>query len=256
MNRYATFLGLSLFVFGITGCGKKDDASVEHANKVTKRDDTVSEILLAFNNKDYETSERLIFSFLSEFPDDAATPSMQLRLADIQYELQKYPQAYGAYRDFSERYPAHEKAEYAVYKAAHAKFVQANHVNCDPTPTEETIRHCKSYLARNDFNEFRTQMRNLERTCQQRLIDREFYIANSYINQHKLTSAHNRLDLIKSSFDLSAYNAEDKALFYQAKLAKKENNMEELSDIIENLHADHPTSHFTAMADRLEKSWF
>ena len=254
MKKKSSLLAVSCFVLALGGCGKQ--AAEKEAAQGKSKQEQAEAIFLAFNNKDYTSSGTLLASYLNAYPDDDKVPSFKLMLADLQYEQEQYPQAYVGYRDFAERYPAHAQAEYATYKAAHAKFAQANHVNCDATPTEETIRYCKSYLARNDFTQFREQMRNLERTCQQRLIDREFYIANNYINQHKLVSAKNRLDSIKTSFDLAAYNAEDKALFYEAKLAKEEHKSDELAQLVENLHAQHPQSHFTAMADRLDGGWF
>jgi len=239
----------SLLLVG--GC-KKKEATTEVAPALTpeQKKGMVSDIFIAVNKRDYETAHRLILKYLDLYPGDSEVVSFKLMLADIAYEQGKYAEAYEAYCHFQEYYPADPHSEYVAYKAAHAKFNQANHVTCDSTPVEKTLELCKAYLARRDYVRYRTQMEDLERTCQRNLLDKELYVVNSYLNQRRYASARHRLTFISQKFDLEE-NGKDHYLLCMAKLAKAENNTEELSRVVDDLHAEYPQSQCTAMADRL-----
>lgn len=247
-----------LFVAGagvlacISGCRKQESAQAEVVpqNEEVKKQD-VDTIFTAFNARHYEHAQHAIGKFIENYPEDTHIPSFKLMVADMKYELGQFEQAYEGYRHFQEYYPANEQAEYAAYKAAHAKFNLANHVNCDTAPIDATIALCRDYTSRSDYKQFRNQMEDLQRTCQRHLLDKELYVLNTYINQSRLASARHRLDLIKQNFNLEGGGAHDKLLFYQAKLAKCENNSDELQQMVSDLTELYPRSQFTAMASRL-----
>lgn len=236
----------------VVGCRKQEVAKQEHApqSNEAKKDD-VATIFTAFNERHYEQAQHAIGKFIEEYPEDSHIPSFKLMVADMKYELGQFESAYEGYRHFQQYYPANEQAEYASYKSAHAKFNLANHVNCDTAPIDATIALCRDYTSRSDYQQFRRQMEDLQRTCQRHLLDKEFYVVNTYINQSRLASARHRLDQIKQNFDLESDGTQDKLFFYQAKLAKSENNLDELHQMVDDLTALYPRSQFTAMASRL-----
>lgn len=243
-------LGLTLFT--LNGC-KKEAEEVAAEDTGTKQEQEHKAIFVAFNHKNYDHTLQLANAYINNYPQDKQVPALKLMMADIWYEQAEYPQSYVAYREFERMYPAEPRAEYAAYKAAHAKFNQANSIDCDSTPTQETVMLCQEYKARADYQQFRRQIEDLENTCQQRLVDQEFYIANTYMTQQRLASARKRLEEIEDRFDLEQFGGRDKLNFYRAKLAKQENNTEELAVLVDDLASEFPQSKFTAMAQQLTK---
>ncbi|MDQ5890542.1 MAG: Outer rane assembly lipoprotein YfiO [Candidatus Dependentiae bacterium] len=245
---FGAFCGAALF-FG--GCGgKKKEIVIVTPESAEKKKEMASNVFLAVNKRDYDNAQRMIGDFIDLYPGDPEIASFKLMIADVKYEQEKFAEAFEAYQHFQEYYPADQHAEYAAYKAAHAKFNQANHVTCDSTPIEKTLELCKAYLARQDYVRYKTQIEDLARTCERNLLDKELYVVNSYLNQQRYASARHRLTNISERFDLSQ-DGKDHYLFCKAKLAKAENNTDELATVIDDLHAEYPRSQFTAMAERL-----
>lgn len=234
------------------GCGKKKEEpeKVVVVDAAERKKELVANIFTAVNKRDYDNAQRMIADFIDFYPGDTEIPSFKLMLADVKYEQEKFAEAFEAYEHFQEYYPADQHAEYAAYKAAHAKFNQANHVACDSTPIEKTLELCRSYLAHRDYLRYRAQMEDLARTCERNLLDKELYVVNSYITQNRFASARHRLSTVADRFELSM---EGKAhyLYCKAKLAKAENNEGELAATMDDLHTGFPESQFTVMADRL-----
>ncbi|MGD1997291.1 MAG: outer membrane protein assembly factor BamD [Candidatus Dependentiae bacterium] len=247
-----TLLLLALSLFALNGC-KKDAVESDAQSDQTKEEQDHRAIFVAHNNKNYDHTLQLIGNFLNDHTQSKHEQSLRLMMADVLYEQESYHAAYDAYRSYEQNYPASPRAEYAAYKAAHAKFNQANRIECDSTPTEETVLLCQEYKARSDYQQYRRQIEDLENTCQQRLVDKEFYVANTYMTQQRFASARKRLEQIEEKFDLDLFGGADKLNFYKAKLAKQENNTEALAALIGEMEVAHPQSKFTAMAQQLNK---
>lgn len=236
------FLALAV----LTGCGKKK----EETRPVLDRDEHAANIHTAFNNRDFAKTEHLIARFITEHPQDTHVASFKLMLADLKYEKGEFPASYEAYQHFQEYFPADPRADYAAYKAAHARFNQANHIHCDSSAVEATISLCRNYKSHDGYTKYRDQMNDLEQTCQRHLLEKELYTVNSYLNENRLASAKHRLKAIRKNFDLTD-GGNDMVLFYEAKLAKTEGDADGLSRLVEDLHEAYPRSQFTAMAHRL-----
>lgn len=244
---------LSLCAVGMivtSGCRKKEEVAVVAPESPEKKQEMISNIFTAVNKRHYDAAQNMLATFVDLYPGDPEIASFKLMVADVKYEQGKFAEAYEAYKHFEEYYPADQRAEYALYKSAHAKFNQAHHAACDSTPIEETMQLCRSYLNHPEYVRYRTQVEDLVRTCEKNLLDKELYVVNSYLTQQRFASARHRLEYVAQKFDL-AHNGKDHYLYYRAKLAKAENNQGELARMIDDLHADYPQSPVTAMADRL-----
>ena len=243
--------GFCLIGLLVAGCGNKKVPGVaQAADTPEKKKEMVANIFTAVNKHDYDKAQNLIMSFVDLYPGDPEIASFKLMIADVSYEQKKFAEAYEAYQHFQDYYPADLRAEYAAYKAVHAKFHQAHHVTCDSGPIESTLQLCRDYMVHNEYVRYRPQIEDLARTCQHNLLDKELFVVNSYLSQQRYASARHRLEYVAQKFDLDQ-NGKDHYLFCKAKLAKAENNKDELVQLVDDLHAAYPQSQFTAMADRL-----
>jgi len=254
--RSVIIFSLSIGMLLVQGC-LKERAKVAPVERIDTQSGSADQqelktrITSALEVGNYEYVKDLLHKYISTYPDDAKLPSFRLMLADVYYELEQYAAAYETYNAYHQYYPSSKHAEYALYKAAHAQFAQSNDVACDATPVEKTIELCNDYLAKGEYQEYRAQIKELLHTCQQRLLNKEFLIAKAYMAQNRLASAKNRLKYISDTFDLAEHNGQDKLLFYNAKLARQEDNTELMNGIVSELHELYPDSRFTAMAQRV-----
>jgi len=251
MKKFAVILLLSAGLV-VSGCLKKTEKAqvAPAADSKEQKQQLAADIFLAANKHEYDNASRLITAFLDQYPSDSEIPLFKLMLADVKYEQERFAEAYEAYKSFQEYYPAHQRTEYALYKAAHAKFNQANHITCDSGPVEDTLKLCEEYGHHADYGTYKDKMDDLARTCERNLLDKELYIVNSYLNHQRYASARNRLDYIAQRFDLSK-DGKDHYYFCRAKLARAENDTENLARLVDDLHTEYPRSQFTVMADRL-----
>jgi outer membrane assembly lipoprotein YfiO len=250
MKKYTLLGACALMIVLASGCGKKQETPVDAADLTAKKTEMTSAIFTAVNKRNYDHAQDLLTAFVDLFPGDVQIASFKLMIADVHYERGHYAEAYEAYKHFQDYYPADQRAEYALYKSAHAKFNQAHHAACDSSPIEETLMLCREYCNHADYLQYRVQIEDLARTCKKNLLQKDLYVVNSYLTQQRFASARHRLEYIASKFDLKQ-DGEDHYLFYKAKLARAENNQAELARTIDDLHADYPDSPVTAMADRL-----
>ena len=251
MKKYTILMMCVAGMVFVSGCRKKQEAPVEvGADSVEKKKELAAKIFTAVNKRNYESAQDMLATFVDLYPGDGEIASFKLMVADVKYEQGKFEEAYEAYKHFQEYYPADQRAEYALYKSAHAKFNQAHHAACDSTPIEETVEICRNYLNHPDYLRYRTQIEDLVRTCEKNLLDKELYVVNSYLTQQRFASARHRLEYVTQKFDL-AQSGQDHVLYLKAKLAKAENDQGELARVVDDLHAQYPQSPVTAMADRL-----
>jgi outer membrane assembly lipoprotein YfiO len=250
--RHLLAFGLAAGLCVVSGCKKevKKEETIETTSTSERHQRLTATILQAMNNRDYETVQRALGQFFDEYPNDKETARFKLLLADTLYEEGNYEAACEAYNSFREYYPADTHVEYALYKEAHAKFNCSNHVNCDSAPVEATLALCREYRNHGEYQKYRQHMADLERTCQKNLLDKELYVAKSYLDQNRLASARHRLNSIEETFDLSEFG-KDQLGFYRLQLAKRENDTQAMAELMDDLHTMHPNSPFTAMAHRM-----
>lgn len=252
-NRLTLVLCSALVIL-VTGCGNNQHESVSKTEAENYREELYNTLTASFTQQHYAATEHRLREFVERYPDDERRSSCELMLADVLYELEKYLESFERYRHFVDFYPADHRAEYALYKAAHAQFAQATGIACDSTTTEETIGLCDEYLSHEEFNKYRPEIESLRHTCNKRLLDKELYIANAYLQEGRVQSAAQRLAYVREHFDLAQASAEDKVMYYEAKLAQKENRLSDAEGIVASLTENHPQSRFATMAKMLTRT--
>lgn len=256
MYQYVVWCaGFCVLLFS-TGCVSEKDVSEVGGVVQGMREESYASLSRSFKEGLYARAVVELRSFMEQYPDDERRALCQLMLADALYELKEYPEAYERYRHFADFYPADRRAEYALYKGAHAKFAQAPGVHCDSTAVEEAQALCTEYLAHEEYKTYRTLMESLEQKCTQRLLEKELYIAYSYLHEGRVQSARQRLDDIKKNFDVEKQGVGDRVLYYEARIAHQQNRSADAEASLEALRATYPQSHFTTMAQLLTKQSF
>lgn len=246
----------SALLFLTGGCAKKKETKPSPESSF---DQLKGQIVFAQEKKKLTLLTQHLEQMIREHSEHSDIPLFKLQLAETYLQAGNLASAYTMFKHFSKMYPAHEKAEYANYKAIVAQFYQTLKINrdCDTTETEKTIALCKEYLDNEKLQAYVPDIRDIHETCFARLVDKEVYIFNHYIRHAKYQSAEKRLVKIKEHYLSKDQSLEPRILFLECKLAQCTKNDSLASDDLRLLSEKYPTSQFTRMAENLNnKSFF
>lgn len=247
-SKYAmmiNYTALLLTVILVTSCAKqkkKEEMSFEELRKKTfaclekKRNDEAAEYL-----------EQII----AQNPDRSDIARYKLLLAEVYFKTGKYPSAFELYDHYNQFYPADTRAEYAKYRSILSKFYQTLRTDCDQTQTEETTKLCQEYLDNSSYKKYATDVADINKTCQHKLVDKEVYVFNFYLKQGEYEAAKGRLHHIREAFLNKNPHLEARLLYLESQLAQKQKNLALVKENLEKLSAQFPESQFTPMTQAL-----
>jgi outer membrane protein assembly factor BamD len=203
-------------------------------------------------NKREDLASEYLEEIVTRFSDRQDISQHKLALAETYFKLGKFPSAYELYNNFAQFYPSDEKAEYAKYRAILSKFYQTLNPNCDQTTTIEATTLCKEYLDIPAYKKYASDIRDIQHTCEIKLIDKEVYVFNFYLNQKKYTAAQNRINTLEKEYLPKNPSLEARILYLKCQLAKKQRKNPEFKQHLEQLLIKFPDSQFTQLAQGIK----
>lgn len=247
MSRLCGFVLVAGSFLLSVGCSKhipakkKKDAQelVELKNEVLKRRAA----------QDYEGAIASLQRIIREHPDHEGMNNVKLMLADSFMKVKQYPAAFTLYDNFVLNYPSDKQSEFARYQAILAKFYQTLSPDRDQTVTQETMTLCDAYLASLSNQMYRKDVADIYNTCEQKLIDKELYVYNFYLNKGEYQAAGKRLEYLREHYlGKQKEDLEPRLMFLECKLAEAQHKHEALEKIAENLCEIYPESLYARMA--------
>ena len=147
---------------------------------------------------------RTYFSHLYEsFPNDPLGRRSLLKIADTYYE-QGDPvnlvEAQYKYRDFINRYPTSELADYAMLRIAMCSFKQMERPDRDQAKTREAVEKFDDMLRAHPRSELRAEAEARRQEALNRLARHEHMVARFYIKRGSHTSAVQRLNYLIDTY--------------------------------------------------------
>jgi outer membrane assembly lipoprotein YfiO len=247
----------SLLICGcllLSGCGKQKQ-SKKNQNKKTKKSMDVAQLQNKANNyiqkKDYESAIELLEKIIAQNQESDQIHNHKIALADAYFRAGKYQPACDLYGHFNMYYPSDSNAEYAKYKSVLSKFYQTLKTDCNQEPTQDTIKLCLEYCKNISYNKYRRDVCDIQNTCEHKLIDKEIYVYNFYLQQGEYKAAQNRLNNLKTKFLVSKTSLEPRLLYLECKLAQKSKNDKLAEENLKVLFSKHSNSQYTRMAQSL-----
>src|SRR5688572_18344978 len=147
---------------------------------------------------------RTYFSHLYEtYPNDPLGRRSLLRIADTYYE-QGDPvnlvEAQYKYRDFINRYPTSEQADYAMLRIAMCSFRQMEKPDRDQQKTREALEKFEDMIKTFPKSPLRAEAEAKRQEVLDRLAKHEHMVARYYIKRGSYTSALQRLNYLVDTF--------------------------------------------------------
>lgn len=147
---------------------------------------------------------RTYFSHLYEsFPNDPLGRRSLLRIADTYYE-QGDPvnlvEAQYKYRDFINRYPTSDQADYAMLRIAMCSFKQIEGADRDQTKTREAVEKFDAMLRAHPKSALKAEADARRQDALDRLAKHEHMVARFYIKRGSNISAVQRLNYLIDTY--------------------------------------------------------
>jgi outer membrane assembly lipoprotein YfiO len=232
----------------ISGCAKqksKEELTFEELK---------SNAQVALKNKKFQDAAEMLETIVARFSDRPDIAKYKLALAQLYYKEGRFPSSYELYNHYSQFYPGDINAEVAKYRAVMAKFNQTLRNDCDQTTTIETLQLCNEYLQNHNYQKYVQKVKDIQYTCQNKLINKEIYVFNFYLKRGKYEAANNRIKHLEKEFLPNYKSLEAQLLYMKCQVAQKTKNIDTLKETLNKLSSDYPETRYAQMAQTLTSS--
>jgi outer membrane protein assembly factor BamD len=208
------------------------------------------------DNKNYLEAQKYYDYVKSKFPYLEAATTAELRLADVDFEREKYIESRDRYLNFVKLHPTHPKVDYAAYRAAvtHFKDMPSDFFLLPPSREKDQAEVRASSLAMADFirnypkSEFVPEAQKVLDDVRKRLAEHELYVADFYSRREKWPAVIGRLNVVANQYGGLGY--EEKVYFGLYDAYRKMNDSTKAEESLKTLVAKYPD---TPAAKRAQK---
>jgi outer membrane protein assembly factor BamD len=209
---------LAIPALGLTtlGCGateKRTTGGILQYSEGARR--AYEEAMVAFKDRDWLEAQARLRDVRRRFSFSEYSPLAQLRLADIEFEQEKWIEAISAYKGFNRENPRHPQAGWAHMRIARSYYNEISDALLLPAQEErdqsavvEASREIQQYLEEYPEGPEHEQMKVLGANALARLVDHELYVARFYMGRGKLDAALGRATYAVTKFRGSSKDVE------------------------------------------------
>lgn len=235
LQRLVFVVGLGL---GLAACDL--DLSARHAT-LTYTDDAraaYNQAMEAYKGKDWESAKSLFGEIRKIFSYSRYARLAELRLADIEFEQEKYSEAISAYREFAQNHRNDPDVEYARFRMVRALFLDIDDTIMLPPQEErdqatanEAYKEIRSY--NREFPKSRNRLYALYMldVVTGRLFRHELYVARYYLKEDNFDAALIRIDYALKHYPESSLVPE--ALVLKGETLMKMKKLDEAREVFE-----------------------
>lgn len=169
----------------------------------------------------YQIALDKLRSIKNKFPYSKYSLEAQLRIADVYFMQEAYPEAAAAYESFADLHPKHEKVAYALYRVGKSYFNDVpDPIARDLTSAQRSLDAYSDFLRRFSTSAEADEARKDVTQLRKLLAEKEFYIAEFYLKRSSYRAAKPRLEKV-----ITMYPETEAAKEAQKKLAGIEENV-------------------------------
>ncbi|MDI1478990.1 outer membrane protein assembly factor BamD [Polyangium sp. y55x31] len=173
------------------------------------------EAMRSYRSKAWEDARALFAEVRKLFPYSRYATLAELRIADVEFEQEKYADAVSAYREFIQNHRTDRDVEYARYRIAKSLFRDIDDTFLLPPQEErdqgtalEAYRELGAFLRDNPRSRYTEDVRKMHDAVQGRLMRHELYVARFYLRQDVYPATIARIDHALKLFPGSALEPE------------------------------------------------
>ena len=245
-------LGVALAAPLLTACDKDSRANTPlDYSENAKRDYEAA--MDAFDDKNWESARQQLNEVKRKYGYSRYARLAELRLADADYEQDKFAEATAGYKSFVHDYPNDPEIPYARYKvtmtqydAVSASFLLPSLEERDLAYVNDAHASIRSFL--NDYpnSEHSPQLSYMQSVVTGLLARHELYVARFYLDRGKFEPAVARIEYCLRTYADSGLEPEGMVLLGEVYLKQKERL--KARTVLQLVLSRYPTSPFTVPA--------
>jgi outer membrane protein assembly factor BamD len=209
--------------------------------------------LAAFEDKNWELANELLGEVKRKYAYSRYARLAELRLADANFQQDKYAEAISGYKEFVHDHPNDPEVPYARYRVAKGEFDSVSQSVMLP-PLEErdlasvndALATLRNYLSDYPASEHTDEMHYMLDVVLGLLARHELYVARYYLNTGRFDAATARCEYALAKFKSSGLEPEGLVLLGEIYLKQK--RRKDARDIFNRVLTQYPESAFAVPA--------
>lgn len=173
----------------------------------------------ALENKDFLKSQKYFEYVRAKFPYQEAAREAELRLADLDFAREAYPEARDQYQSFIKLHPTHAKVDYAAFRSAltHVEEYPSDFFALPPSEEKDQVEiraglsTMEEFLRQYPDSEFAPEAKKHADEARKRLAEHELYVARFYTKRERWKAVAQRLEALLTKYPGTPF--EEEALF-------------------------------------------
>ncbi|NOX25004.1 MAG: outer membrane protein assembly factor BamD, partial [Deltaproteobacteria bacterium] len=145
-----------------------------------------------FNRGEYDAALKKFNDIRDRFPFSKAGLLAELKSADCEYYLQRYPEAIALYNDFASNHPTNEAIPYVIFQIGISYYKQIGTIDRDPGSAKSAITTFAKLIKEYPQSPYIVEAKSRRLAALNFLANHEFYVANFYVRTDELTEAVGR----------------------------------------------------------------
>jgi outer membrane protein assembly factor BamD len=250
-----TITCLTAFLFLSTGCASLDRPAGD-PDYAAQAEENLRLGNEALENRDFFTAQKYFDFVRTKFPYLEASREAELRLGDLDFEQDRFPEARERYESFIKLHPTHPKVDYAAYRSAltHFKDMPSEFFLLPPSEEKDQTEVQAAHRAMNNFlrqypdSQYAKEAKEQAELAKQKLAEHELYVAAFYRKRERWPAVAQRLEGLLSRYQGTKYDEEAFFSLHEAyvKLKQPERAQETLRKLIQKMPG-------TPAADRAQR---
>jgi outer membrane protein assembly factor BamD len=211
--------------------------------------------LHAFEDRNWEAVDQMMNEVRRKYGYSRFARLAELRLADANFEQEKFAEAITGYKAFVHDYPNDPEVPYARYRVAKAQYESVSQSVLLPPLEERDLASVNDALASirsfvDDYpnSEHAVELRYMLQVVTGLLVRHELYVARFYLRRDNFKAAVMRIEFALRNFKNSGLEPEAMVLLGEVYLKEKERA--KAREVLEKMLRDYPDSAFSVPARR------
>lgn len=194
----------------------------------------------AFGKSSYERAIEIWKQVRESFPGPELASKAEIGIANAYFLNGDYIEAAAAYEDFRKMHPAHELAQFALYRQGLASYNLITGIDTDQTPTKNALTLFESFVRQYPASEYAAKVQEKITECRGKLAQYEIYVGRFYYRTDSYKAAAARFELALVNFP--DYTGHDETLLYLGKSYRELKERERMRTALSRLVREYPAS--------------
>ena len=202
---------LPLLALSLSACASFGTFAGQEGGEVTFAADAEQNMAKgdeAMNAKNYAEAASYFEFVKTKYPYLELAKTAELRLADADFERERFAEARDRYQNFGRLHPTHPRVDYAAFRAAltHYKEIPSDFFLLPPASEKDQVEVRNAASAMTDFlhnfpnSEHLAEAKKVLDEVRLRLAEHEMYVADFYARRDRWPAVVTRLSVVQKDF--------------------------------------------------------